>query len=531
MAIFHANASVISRAAGHSSVAAVAYDARARMRDDRTGELHDHRHTHSHEFVVADLGITLPDGPHPDRWDADPSGDPARRATIRAGFWSELEAVEKGDKACVGWKFEFALPRELDRTAQLALARTIVSDFRDAGFTVDAVVHDVADGSNPHAHLVLTDRRVTADGWGTKCENIYLARAVDGRERWVNAPAFKALQQTDPDAEWSKVFKYRRGNERRQMTPTEALSWEGCKKASRAPVQATRYFSPWHENRVSPAWLASYHKSDEGEIDHSAAVVWRATVAVRTNEALEAAGEAARVSHLSYADQGIDRIPTRHLGPRTAAVERQAQREAEATGRAYEPVTDRASINAEITTVNRAMDLARRIDALEARRQAAPQPRPRQAVPQPQPMQTDALRPRRIADRPAVMRSVLAKAAREGRTPDRRGAGILARWLRQHTRTSLGGILAGARLRMDTPAEAVMDIARAVAATVIAAVISRTQRKSRAVLGAGRRAATAWHEANPATVVAGSRSCSRSSGSSPGGYSTPAHTRSREVAR
>jgi hypothetical protein len=58
-----------------------------------------------------------------------------------------------------------------------------------------------------------------------------------------------------------------------------------------------------------------------GEIEHV-----RATWANLTNQALERAGRQERVSHKSLAAQGINREPTKHLGPTAAAMERRGEK-------------------------------------------------------------------------------------------------------------------------------------------------------------------------------------------------------------
>ena len=66
------------------------------------------------------------------------------------------------------------------------------------------------------------------------------------------------------------------------------------------------------------------------------------------NEALEAAGSDERVSALSYAERGINRVPTVHLGPADAARERRGER------------TDRGDRNREIRRRNREAEEAER---------------------------------------------------------------------------------------------------------------------------------------------------------------------------
>ncbi|MGB3222961.1 MAG: MobA/MobL family protein, partial [Desulforhopalus sp.] len=63
----------------------------------------------------------------------------------------------------------------------------------------------------------------------------------------------------------------------------------------------------------------------------------------QANRALAAAGSAVRIDHRSYADQGIDKIPTKHLGPAAAGMEARGEK------------TERGDINREIAARNAEM--------------------------------------------------------------------------------------------------------------------------------------------------------------------------------
>lgn len=52
---------------------------------------------------------------------------------------------------------------------------------------------------------------------------------------------------------------------------------------------------------------------------------WRETWANEANAALEAAGSRERIDHRSLKDQGLDRVPTRHMGPKATAMERRGE--------------------------------------------------------------------------------------------------------------------------------------------------------------------------------------------------------------
>ncbi|NBI69118.1 conjugal transfer protein TraA [Pseudoflavonifractor sp. 60] len=68
---------------------------------------------------------------------------------------------------------------------------------------------------------------------------------------------------------------------------------------------------------------------------------WRATWAAYTNRALEAAGRPERIDHRSYKRQGVDKIPTVHMGPAASQMERRGI------------VTEKGNINREIAADNK----------------------------------------------------------------------------------------------------------------------------------------------------------------------------------
>ena len=61
--------------------------------------------------------------------------------------------------------------------------------------------------------------------------------------------------------------------------------------------------------------------NDKGNVE-----IWRAAWAACTNRALEAAGHPALVDHRSYKRQGIDKIPSVHLGPAASQMEKRGIR-------------------------------------------------------------------------------------------------------------------------------------------------------------------------------------------------------------
>lgn len=333
MAIYHTSIKIVSRGAGRSAVAAAAYRSCSKIVNDRDGVVHDFTRKRGlvSEFVVL-----------PDR--------APERFADRSVLWNEVERVEKAENSQLAREFEIALPHELSREEQVALAREICGYLAGAGMICDCAVHDAGDdGHNIHAHILCPMRSCDEGGFLAKAVTAYTVR-LGGEEAAMTAAELKDARARGEG--WEKVYTYRLGNERRQLTPTEAEGWEGCKRQGKNPVKAKHMTNDWN--------------------DKDKAEVWRAAVADMTNRALERSGSTARVDHRSLERQGADRLPTVHEGPVVRAMERRAAEIAKKNGRPYEPVTDARRANLDVARRNGVIaDLARRlaevIDAIKRR--------------------------------------------------------------------------------------------------------------------------------------------------------------------
>ena len=94
-------------------------------------------------------------------------------ARVSEQLWN---AVEHGEnrlnifprRAQYARSLTVALPRELDRAAQIALMQGYVrAALSDRGMVADWVIHDKSDG-NPHARIMLTTRDLGSADWGGK---------------------------------------------------------------------------------------------------------------------------------------------------------------------------------------------------------------------------------------------------------------------------------------------------------------------------------------------------------------------------
>ncbi len=159
MALYFLNIKSVSRAAGRSAPAAAAYRAGERIRDERTGLLHNY----SRRRDVTHTEIFLPASPasaHPD-W-----------ARQRAQLWNAAEAAEPRRNSRVAREYQVSLPPELNAAQRLELARKFSRELADRHqVAVDLAVHEPRAGGDPrnhHAHLLTTTRELGATGLGAK---------------------------------------------------------------------------------------------------------------------------------------------------------------------------------------------------------------------------------------------------------------------------------------------------------------------------------------------------------------------------
>lgn len=168
------------RAGGRCVAAIMGYRAGEKLKDPRTGKTYDFRNkgrVDENGYGVLHAEIMLPHGaPY---WMSD------RQLLVDA-----IEASEKRKDAQLLREIEISLPRELNVDQQVELLRTYVASvFVSKGMIADITVHDerASDGGrNPHAHVLLTMRRVGPDGFGLK-ETAWnhVALLKEWREAWA----------------------------------------------------------------------------------------------------------------------------------------------------------------------------------------------------------------------------------------------------------------------------------------------------------------------------------------------------------
>lgn len=175
MAIFHLSVKTISRSAGRSATAAIAYRSGEKVMDERTGLVHDYTRRRGVEHTEIFLPKNAP------AW-----------ASQREQLWNAAELAEKRKNSTVAREFEVALPAELNREQRLELVREFSRDLvQRHGMAVDVAIHEPGkegDHRNHHAHILCSTRRLTPEGFKDKTRELDDQKSGEvshWRERWA----------------------------------------------------------------------------------------------------------------------------------------------------------------------------------------------------------------------------------------------------------------------------------------------------------------------------------------------------------
>lgn len=176
----------------------------------------------------------------------------------RQTLWNAVEQIEKSSKAQLAREYEVALPVELSREEQIKLVR----DFAKENFVDNGMCVDFSihdkEDGNPHAHIMLTTRPIEQD----------------------NSWGVKQRKEYILDKNGQKQY------DKKKQTYK-------CKT-----VKTTNWDSKEFLQRSRESW------------------------AEKVNQELERKNVPQRVDHRSYNEQGIEQIPTQHIGVSANAMEK-----------------------------------------------------------------------------------------------------------------------------------------------------------------------------------------------------------------
>ena len=171
MAIYHLSGKVFSRSKGESAIGKAAYRSGEDLYDVTIDKTFNYAHR---ESDIAYKAILTPE-------------DVPEWATDRQELWTQVEYCEKRKDAQLAREFVAALPCELSLDKDIELITKFVQDnFVAKGMIADVAIHD-ADSNNPHAHIMLTMREISTEGFGKKNRGWNSKKNLESwRESWGN---------------------------------------------------------------------------------------------------------------------------------------------------------------------------------------------------------------------------------------------------------------------------------------------------------------------------------------------------------
>ncbi len=222
MAHFYLNITSVSRGAGRNAVASAAYRAGERLREERTGRIHNH--SRRRDVVHTEIFVPEQFAAQPLEWARD-----------RERLWNTADHVEKRHNSRVAREFQVMLPAELNPQQRLSLARAFSREIAERyRVAVDLAVHDPRPDGDPrnfHAHLLATTREVTPAGLGAKAGidmdirarrrhglPSHSAEYVNVRERWAQLTN-AALREAGLDARVDHRSLAAQGIDREPLPP------------------------------------------------------------------------------------------------------------------------------------------------------------------------------------------------------------------------------------------------------------------------------------------------------------------------
>lgn len=252
MAIFHLEFKIVKRSEGMSSCRKAAYHARCRITDERTGNTYDfsHRSDLFHHQILA------------------PVSAPAHIIESSTALWNEVERVERQKDGQTARYFDIAIPCELSNQDKIKLVvEYCQKNFVDKGMIADIAFHDL-DGNNPHAHVMLTLKPITADGFGKKerswndKKNVILWReswSVIANRYLTAAGSNERIDHRSIDAQHSEALE----NATITLDAEEKALWLAKATLTSRPAMQRVHRAKWNSKSVQDKRAAEQAVRDE----------------------------------------------------------------------------------------------------------------------------------------------------------------------------------------------------------------------------------------------------------------------------
>jgi ATP-dependent exoDNAse (exonuclease V) alpha subunit len=175
MAFYRCEARIIGREKrGRSVVAAAAYRAGTKLRDELRDKVYDY--ARRLKGVIDSTILSPADAPE---WTHDPEQ-----------LWNSVERQEKRKDAQLAREFILAVPPELSADAQFQTAVDWArQELVAKGMIAEVSLHHSKTGNNPHVHILCTMRKLDGDKFSAKKATEWndVGLLVQQRESWANA--------------------------------------------------------------------------------------------------------------------------------------------------------------------------------------------------------------------------------------------------------------------------------------------------------------------------------------------------------
>ena len=338
MAIYVNTFSVISRSSGRSAVACAAYRSGERLQDIRYEKEHDY----ANKAGVLHCEIMLPE-------------NAPYRLADRALLWNEVEQTERRKDAQLSRECLVALPHELNDDQRRDLVRGYVqSQFVDNGMIADIAIHAPGregDERNHHAHIMLTMREVTPDGFGKKNRDWNQKPFLEhAREQWA-VHTNQALERSmcEDRVDHRRIDVQRQEQQERQLeaeqqgdqeaaqlaqVQAQRLDYEPERRIPRHQFQTARKLvaegKDIQSDRMRENWADKFHARSLKQAAQRLSVGLRERFDLLRDQVVRTADRVRRTFNIQRGDMGQlrDRQELRREGVAEYNAERQAEREA-----------------------------------------------------------------------------------------------------------------------------------------------------------------------------------------------------------
>ncbi|MBA0218790.1 MobA/MobL family protein [Pectobacterium brasiliense] len=259
MAIFHLEFKIVKRSEGMSSCRKAAYHARCKITDDRTGNTYDfsHRSDLFYHRILA------------------PDSAPSYITESSTTLWNEVERVERQKDGQTARYFDVAIPCELNNEDKIKLVvEYCQKNFVDKGMIADIAFHDL-DSQNPHAHVMLTLKPITTEGFGKKDRSWNdRSNVIKWRESWsvitnrylAAAGSNERIDHRSIEAQHSEALE----NATITLDIEEKALWLAKATATSRPAMQRVHRAKWNSKQVQEKRAAEQAVRDEMKLEAQA---------------------------------------------------------------------------------------------------------------------------------------------------------------------------------------------------------------------------------------------------------------------